>query len=50
MHINDVSSKHYDRYEYLVEKREALKVWEHKLFNREFASSNLLKFRIERGR
>ncbi len=25
--INDVSSKHYDRYDYLIEKREALKVW-----------------------
>ncbi|GAM61362.1 integrase [Vibrio ishigakensis] len=25
--MNDVSSKHYDRYDYLAEKREAMKVW-----------------------
>ena len=25
--LNDVSSKHYDRYDYLIEKREALEVW-----------------------
>ncbi|MDC0611151.1 integrase arm-type DNA-binding domain-containing protein [Vibrio sp.] len=29
--LNDVSSKHYDRYEYLPEKRIALESWEHKL-------------------
>ncbi|HCH5612492.1 TPA: integrase arm-type DNA-binding domain-containing protein [Vibrio parahaemolyticus] len=29
--LNDVSSKHYDRYEYLPEKRRALEVWEQKL-------------------
>ncbi|TOH51721.1 integrase, partial [Vibrio parahaemolyticus] len=28
--LNDVSSKHYDRYEYLPEKRRALEVWEQK--------------------
>lgn len=26
--LNDVSSKHYDRYEYLIEKRSALEAWE----------------------
>ncbi|MFA0068465.1 tyrosine-type recombinase/integrase [Vibrio breoganii] len=26
--LNDVSTKHYDRYDYLQEKRDALKVWE----------------------
>ncbi|MCE0557405.1 site-specific integrase [Motilimonas sp. E26] len=29
--LNDVSSKHYDRYEYLPEKRKALESWEQKL-------------------
>ncbi|EGR0528302.1 tyrosine-type recombinase/integrase [Vibrio parahaemolyticus] len=29
--LNDVSSKHYDRYEYLPEKRRALEIWEQKL-------------------
>lgn len=29
--LNDVSSKHYDRYEYLPEKRRVLEVWEQKL-------------------
>jgi integrase len=29
--LNDVSSKHYDRYEYLPEKRTALEAWEQKL-------------------
>ncbi|EHR7289765.1 integrase arm-type DNA-binding domain-containing protein [Vibrio parahaemolyticus] len=29
--LNDVSSKHYDMYEYLPEKKEALEIWESKL-------------------
>jgi hypothetical protein len=29
--LNDVSSKHYDRYEYLPEKRRALEAWEQRL-------------------
>ncbi|MEY0164830.1 integrase, partial [Providencia rettgeri] len=29
--LNDVSSKHYDRYDYLNEKRVALTKWEEKL-------------------
>lgn len=29
--LNDVSSKHYDRYEYLPEKRRALELWERRL-------------------
>jgi hypothetical protein len=29
--LNDVSSKHYDRYSYLPEKREALRKWEVRL-------------------
>jgi len=31
--LNDVSSKHYDRYDYLLEKREALLLWERKLLS-----------------
>ncbi|WP_392340720.1 tyrosine-type recombinase/integrase [Moritella marina] len=31
--FNDVSSKHYDRYDYLSEKREALVIWERTLLN-----------------
>jgi len=31
--LNDVSSKHYDRYDYLVEKREALVLWERRFLN-----------------
>lgn len=33
--LNDVSSKHYDRYEYLPEKRIALESWEQKLSDKE---------------
>ncbi|MEZ9539693.1 tyrosine-type recombinase/integrase [Shewanella sp. 10N.286.51.B8] len=33
--LNDVSSKHYDRYDYLPEKREALRKWESKLIGQE---------------
>jgi hypothetical protein len=29
--LNDVSSKHYDRYSYLPEKKDALRKWESKL-------------------
>lgn len=29
--LNDVSSKHYDRYDYLVEKRKAVELWEKRL-------------------
>lgn len=29
--LNDVSSKHYDRYDYLAEKRQAIALWEHNL-------------------
>lgn len=32
---NDVSSKHYDRYEYLPEKRHALELWERRLLQTE---------------
>ncbi|WP_420939901.1 tyrosine-type recombinase/integrase [Aeromonas veronii] len=41
---NDVSSKHYDRYEYLPEKRHALELWERRLLGTEmdpFVSANL---------
>jgi integrase len=31
--LNDVSSKHYDRYEYLPEKRRALELWERRLLD-----------------
>lgn len=40
--LNDVSSKHYDRYEYLTEKRAALEVWESKLLNNEMIPSNVV--------
>lgn len=40
--LSDVSSKHYDRYEYLPEKRRALEMWEHKL--NETAVDNVLAF------
>lgn len=33
--LNDVSSKHYDRYEYLPEKRRALELWERQLLQLE---------------
>lgn len=41
---NDVSSKHYDRYEYLPEKRHALELWERRLLQTEMdpgVSANL---------
>ena len=31
--LNDVSSKHYDRYDYLPEKRRALEIWEDRVNN-----------------
>jgi integrase len=31
--LNDVSSKHYDRYDYLTEKRRALEIWEERVNN-----------------
>ncbi|MFK3881266.1 tyrosine-type recombinase/integrase [Pantoea agglomerans] len=31
--LNDVSSKHYDRYDYLTEKRRALEIWEDRVNN-----------------
>tara|TARA_R110002050_G_scaffold3824_1_gene19745 strand:- start:3536 stop:4843 length:1308 start_codon:yes stop_codon:yes gene_type:complete len=33
--LNDVSSKHYDRYDYLPEKREAMRKWEARLIGAE---------------
>ncbi|MCY9843802.1 tyrosine-type recombinase/integrase [Vibrio caribbeanicus] len=41
--LNDVSSKHYDRYEYLPEKRRALEAWEKKL--NEIESDNVIMMR-----
>lgn len=41
--LNDVSSKHYDRYSYLPEKRHALEVWEAKL--NEVAQENVIRLR-----
>ncbi|MGX9417149.1 tyrosine-type recombinase/integrase [Vibrio sp. WJH972] len=41
--LNDVSTKHYDRYEYLPEKRRALESWEQRLNESEVA--NVLEFR-----
>ncbi|HHC6764144.1 TPA: integrase, partial [Vibrio parahaemolyticus] len=40
--LNDVSSKHYDRYEYLAEKRNALELWESKLSRVEETDSNVV--------
>lgn len=40
--LNDVSSKHYDRYEYLAEKRHALELWESKLSRVENSDSNVV--------
>lgn len=43
--LNDVSSKHYDRYEYLSEKRRALELWDSKLTRSELHSSNVVSIR-----
>ncbi len=43
--LNDVSSKHYDRYDYLSEKRKALELWESKLLHKPIPSSNVVSFR-----
>ncbi|HHX8660524.1 TPA: tyrosine-type recombinase/integrase [Vibrio alginolyticus] len=43
--LNDVSSKHYDRYEYLTEKRHALNLWEEKLMKVEIVNSNVVNRR-----
>ncbi|MEL7287582.1 MAG: hypothetical protein AAGJ57_09245, partial [Pseudomonadota bacterium] len=40
--LNDVSSKHYDRYEYLSEKRHALELWEAKLLRLEDSGANVV--------
>ncbi|MEL0630416.1 tyrosine-type recombinase/integrase [Psychromonas aquatilis] len=40
--LHDVSSKHYDRYEYMPEKQRALEAWEQKL--NEVAVNNILAF------
>lgn len=42
--LNDVSSKHYDRYEYLPEKRRALEAWEQKLNNEQQDNLTYLKW------
>lgn len=31
--LNDVSSEHYDRYDYLTEKRRVLEIWEDRVNN-----------------
>ncbi|OOF18514.1 integrase [Salinivibrio sp. PR932] len=41
--LNDVSSKHYDRYEYLPEKRRALESWEQRL-NENTTITNVVAF------
>lgn len=43
--LHDVSSKHYDRYEYMPEKQRALEAWEQKL--NEVAVNNVLAFKGE---
>lgn len=42
--LNDVSSKHYDRYSYLEEKKRALEAWEARL-NQSHATANVISFR-----
>lgn len=39
-----VSSKHYDRYNYLSEKRKALELWERRVNRIEQATSNVMNF------
>lgn len=46
--LQDVSSKHYDRYDYLVEKRRALEQWEKRVNNVEQATSNVVNL-FKRG-
>ncbi len=43
--FQDVSSKHYDRYSYLPEKRRALEAWEMRL-NETDTSSNVISFAL----
>lgn len=38
--LQDVSSKHYDRYDYLVEKRKALEIWESRVNNHQQQQEN----------
>ena len=40
--LQDVSSKHYDRYDYLSEKRRALELWENRIRTVEHATSNVV--------
>ncbi|MEZ9548040.1 integrase, partial [Vibrio crassostreae] len=44
--LNDVSSKHYDRYEYLPEKRIALESWQQKLNSQH--GSNVVSLEVAR--
>ncbi len=46
--LQDVSSKHYDRYDYLVEKRRALEKWENRVNNVVQATSNVVNL-FQRG-
>lgn len=40
--LQDVSSKHYDRYDYLREKRKALELWERRVNKAEQTTSNVV--------
>ena len=46
--LNDVSSKHYDRYDYLSEKRVALESWERQLLNELKHESNVVEMEVAR--
>ena len=46
--LQDVSSKHYDRYDYLSEKRKALELWERRVNSVEQAFSNVVSL-FQRG-
>ncbi|MBT0727176.1 tyrosine-type recombinase/integrase [Rosenbergiella australiborealis] len=40
--LQDVSSRHYDRYDYLAEKRDALEQWDRRLNGTEYTTSNVV--------
>lgn len=43
--LNDVSSKHYDRYDYLTEKRQVIELWERKLNQVDVENLNIVNIR-----
>lgn len=47
---SDVSSKHYDRYDYLAEKQEAIRIWNTQLLRITVAPENVVKIRAKAGK